>query len=93
MTHTSPLKVGRKIPSTKIVFQYKDVDFDLDGWADATKYRPVDFDLVLLQIEGREKPISGWAVGNTWDSVRMKDKDIVLTWKRKREFSSEYEQD
>lgn len=61
---------------------YKDVKYDEDGWADANKYLPADYDLVYLKIE--DQPcVCGWSAGNSWDGLQVKKEDKVLFWKRK----------
>jgi hypothetical protein len=60
---------------------YLDVSYDNDGWADAKKYLPCDFDLVLLKRkDGRI--LKGWSVSNSWDGLRLKKTDEIVQWKR-----------
>lgn len=63
-------------------FSYRDILFDEDGWADAKKYLPGDYDLVFLDIEGKP-PTSGWSIGDDWDGLYIEKGDKVLYWKRK----------
>jgi len=76
-----PKKVGKDYP---VVFSYRDVKTDDDGWVDAAKYLPADFDLVYMKVEGK-KTLSGWMSGNNWEGLRLKEGDKVLYWKRKPE--------
>lgn len=63
---------------------YLSVPKDFDGWVDASKYVPADYDLCLLKIEGKSiRP--GWISGLNWNGLRVEDKDKVLFWKRKKE--------
>lgn len=73
-------KTGRP-KKTPILFAYKDVEYDLDGWADCSKFLPEDFDLVHLRLK-REKTVSGWIVGFKWVGLRLKNDDIVCFWKK-----------
>lgn len=62
-------------------FFYTDVEYDADGWVDAKRFMPADFDLCLLKIEDKSS-IPGWASGFNWDGLRVKKKDKVLYWKK-----------
>lgn len=62
-------------------YSYKNVFFDEDGWADAKKYVPEDFDLVSVKIKNK-KICSAWVNGKTWDGLKIKREDEVLAWKR-----------
>ena len=78
------IKVGAKYaaPDGKNkYYRYPDVKRDEDGWADATKFLPADYDLCRLKIKDR-KSISGWHKVNQWDGVFLKDGYEVLYWKR-----------
>lgn len=68
-------------------FTYQKVPVDADGWADATKYLPIDYDLCQLMVEGYRRPVRGWAVGIRWEGFRIKDGDKVICWKRCKEMS------
>jgi len=70
-------KVGESLLS------YDDVIYDIDGWADAKKYAPEQFDLVLIQTDN--KTVNGWHTGEEWYSLRLRDYDDVLYWKRRKE--------
>ncbi len=63
-------------------FSYRDVEYDEDGWVDATKYIPEECDLVILRMDD-DRSLPGWWTGNGWDGLRIKRKDKVLYWKRK----------
>jgi hypothetical protein len=63
-------------------FAYRDIPFDEDGWADAERFMPADYDLVFLKIEGK-KSVSGWSTGNSWDGLKLEKADKVKYWKRK----------
>lgn len=66
-------------------FRYKDVKTDLDGWADATKYLPQDYDLLFLKVHrhGMTHIISGWYQETKWFGVKLRKYDSVVQWKRK----------
>jgi hypothetical protein len=73
-----------RIKKTAVPFQYKDVEFDIDGWADCKRFLPDDYDLVLLKLS-RGKTIPGWIAGSSWDGLKLKKEDTVLYWKKKEE--------
>ena len=73
-----------KVKKTPVYYTYRDVEYDIDGWADSKRFLPEDFDLVFMRLK-REKTITGWVNGNTWDGLRLKDDDEVLFWKRNEE--------
>lgn len=73
-----------KMKKVEVLYTYRDVHFDIDGWADSKQYLPDDFDLVYMKIEGK-KVIPGWVTGSSWSGLRIKEADQVLYWKRKPE--------
>lgn len=66
------------------VFAYRDVFFDPDGWADASRFLPEEYDLVLLKYD-TERTTCGWLSGTTWEGLRHNPDQQVLYWKRKLE--------
>ena len=70
----------------KTPFFYKNVEFDDRGWADANKFRPSKYDLVLLKILREQldfsHPLVGWWTGNTWDGFKIRPNDEVIAWKK-----------
>lgn len=71
----------KKVGQTKL--GYDDVQYDIDGWADAKKYAPEPFDLVTLKTE--ERTGNGWFKGADWYSRKLGDNIKVLFWKRLEE--------
>lgn len=63
---------------------YHNLKYDANGWADASKYLPKDYDLVWMKIEHKRNK-SGWINGKEWNAIGLKDSDVVLYWKRRRE--------
>lgn len=63
-------------------FFYKDVDLEKDGWVDAKKFLPLDFDLVSLKVKGKDKVLTGWSTGNSFDGLRLDQNAEVVFWKR-----------
>ena len=60
---------------------YKFTQFEDDGWADAEMYKPIPYDLVLLETsEGQQK--SGWWAEFHWDGRHVSTSDVVVRWKR-----------
>lgn len=80
------IKVGKRVlKNGKLAkVSYKAVEYDKDGWADATKGLPIDGDLMFLKVDGVEKG-SGWCWGRRWEGLHLKKKDIVSHWKRNQE--------
>lgn len=82
------IKVGRKIKEKESkIYSYHDVKYDDDGWADASKYLPLDFDLVYLKAVDRKEVIRGWHCHNVWDGYKLKDKEKILYWKKDKDES------
>lgn len=75
-------KVGRRIFPENKTFTYKDIKFDIHGWAHASEYLPLDFDLVIAKIKDKEKEISAWCKGRNWEGIRMKLGEEVEKWKK-----------
>ena len=79
------LKVARDVVRDKTTKKkrklcYREVKCDPDGWVDSKRFFPADFDLVFLKTE--EKTYPGWAVGNNWDGLNVKQDIKVMYWKR-----------
>lgn len=64
-------------------YTYSDVKYDADGWADAKKFIPEDFDLCHLKIKD-QKTKSGWSKGYKFDGLRIEPEDEVLYWKKQK---------
>ncbi len=76
-------KVGTRLhEDTDSCFTYPMVKYDCDGWADASKYSPIDYDLLFLKIEGLKGTIRGWCSQNRWDGMKWKEGYKVKYWKR-----------
>jgi hypothetical protein len=82
-------KRTKKPRESEILYTYNDVEYDSDKWADSSLFLPEDFDLVLLDIEGK-KPISGWYNASQWTGLRLRKGDKVKRWKRLIENREEY---
>ncbi len=79
------MKVGRDfVRETGKKLSYRTVKTDCDGWVDARKYLPGDYDLMYLKIKNKESR-AGWIVGNKWDGLRVCPDDEVIYWKKKQE--------
>lgn len=61
---------------------YPMVTYDADGWADASLFHPIDYDLLYLKLKGKKGVIRGWCSGNHWDGLKMQDGDKVVYWKK-----------
>lgn len=78
-------KVGSKISETsKKVFTYLMCEYDENGFVDASKYLPIDFDMLLLECEKDSLKFNcyGWYTGHNWDGLRYNN-EKVLRWKKK----------
>ena len=78
-----PVQVEKSYKDGKIKYTYKDVKYDIDGWVDAKKYLPADYDLCLMKTKSRT--LYGWYSGLSWDGMKIKDSDQILFWKRKQQ--------
>jgi len=79
-------KVGNKISEdSKKYLHYPDIKYDADGWANASEYLPVDFDILYLKVEGLKGIIRGWSTGTSWDGAKLPHGSKILYWKRSRE--------
>lgn len=76
------IKLGRDKTEEGKTFTYRHLKTDPDGWVDAKKYLPADYDLMYLKIKDK-KSCSGWAVGTKWDGLHISSGDEILYWKRK----------
>ncbi len=64
-------------------FVYKNTRFNNGGWANASKYRPIPFDLVIVHTKcGREHV--GWWNKKSWDGLHLNSTDIIDKWKRRK---------
>lgn len=73
-------KVGQKHPTLDKDWKYSDIEYDADGWVNAGKYLPQDFDLCYLKTDSGNK--RGWWTGNVWDGLRLDNKQEIYYWKR-----------
>ena len=71
--------VGRKAPGGGRL-SYKGVPKDKDGFADAEKFLPMDFDLCILRTLGRT--VTGWWTGQNWEGLKITKKTHVVSWKK-----------
>jgi len=62
---------------------YTVTEFDEDGWAETKKALPIPFDLVLMKTN-TDKKIIGWWNQQNWEGIRLRSKDKVVKWKRRR---------
>lgn len=65
---------------------YSSIPYEQDGWVDAKKFMPADFDLCFLKIKNKKSRF-GWATGFKWDGLNIDEDDEVLYWKIKKEKS------
>lgn len=63
-------------------FSYTVTKFDSNGWAKAKDSLPIPYDLVTA-LTNTDKKINAWWNERNWDGYRLKDKDVIIKWKRK----------
>lgn len=71
----------KEVGFTKL--SYDDVKYNKDGWADATKYAPSRFEIVVLKT--KNKMANGWYQGGEWFSRKWGKNLQVLQWKPSKE--------
>lgn len=67
----------------KNIFTYDDVIYSKDGWADIKKFVPMEYDLVCVKIEGKDRDYFGWWTGSSWEGSKISKNDVVIKWKIK----------
>jgi len=68
---------GKKFTYTKVLYQK-------DGWADATKFLPLKYDLVNIKFE--KKTVHGWWDGLNWIGLKITPEDKALAWNKKEDY-------
>jgi hypothetical protein len=64
------------------LLRYGDIPTEHGGWVTDLRFRPHSFDLVLLRVPGREKPVAGWWDGYFWQGRLWKHSYKPTAWKR-----------
>lgn len=77
------VQVEKTYKIDKVKYNYRDVKYDIDGWADAKKFLPANFDLCLLKT--KSKTIHGWYSGLSWDGMNIQESDEILYWKHQKD--------
>jgi len=80
-----PVQVGKDYSKKKDGIHipkltYAKVPNDGNGWVEAHKYLPANYDLVLMKIGDTYKP--GWYQGNSWEGYKYEPGEEVTHWKR-----------
>ena len=81
------IHVGKPLPAAKIKsknlckYTYRDIVYDDKGWADATQYLPLDYDLIIAKDESG-RVYSGWYNGFSWDGKYLTENHKITRWKR-----------
>lgn len=79
-------KIGEGKGKTKNKFlDYASIPYDKDGYADAMKYCPSNYDLLQMVTDGGRIRM-GWWTGNEYYSRKLKPEESVIAWKKAREF-------
>ena len=71
------------VDDPKKSFTYKMCVTDCDGWVDASRFLPLDYDLVYARLE--DKTIAAWHAGRKWDGLHLKPGSNVKYWKKKED--------
>lgn len=61
---------------------YDDVEYDQNGFADCTKYRPIEFDICVIKINNG-KTFIGWWDGFQYYSGKLRNMTYKVTHWRK----------
>lgn len=57
-----------------------------NGWFDAQKYRPLQYELVLIKTDiNTKRRKTGWWDGLRWEGFRLQKEESVLYWKPEKE--------
>lgn len=78
------LKVGHSIVPFKgktRLLGYDLIDYQDDGFADANKYIPNDFDMCFLTTS-LGKRMNGWWTGQEFYSIRLLPGDVIVSWRK-----------
>lgn len=78
------IKIGTliKTPEGKSKkISYKHAIRDEEGWIDASRFLPEDFDMVEIKSDGL-KQVFGWCMGKCWDGLYVKPKMKIKFWKK-----------
>lgn len=77
------MKVGKDfVQGTEKKVAYKDVYKNVNEWVNASKYIPIDYDLVMVRLSNGDLTY-GWAQGSTWQGVLITPETRVIAWKKK----------
>ena len=80
---TSKITTNQPIHEKINTFRYLLTNFNSEGWADATRFRPIPFDLVLVEtLQGKKFP--AWWNQHKWEGLHLKSSDSIKRWKRRR---------
>lgn len=75
-------KIKDKITGEKRACKYSDVPTDKDKWVHDLEYMPIPYDLMFLRIKDVPRVKSGWWNGKKWEGLRLKEGEIIISWKR-----------
>lgn len=76
-------QVGTKYPGHKACLTYQDIEKDNDGWVDPSKWLPLPYDMV--QVDIGNKILNCWHSGMIWEGLHLRKKHVINKWKRKPE--------
>lgn len=78
-----PKRVGKPYGNKnfpKKPLSYNQLPTDDEGFVDAHKYLPIDYDLV--QVKAGDRLISAWRAGRKWDGLHLTPNTPIRWWKR-----------
>lgn len=68
------------------IAKYSDIPKD-KRWSTLLEFIPVYYDLVELKIKDYHKNKIGWFNGSEWTGLRLKATDVVLAWKKTKDYN------
>lgn len=78
--------IEKKGVPRRFICKYSDVPCTEDGWVTDLQYLPINYDMMLLSVDGRKKPVPAWWTGDEWEGLRFKKEYQVNAWKRMPEY-------
>lgn len=77
-------KIVDKTTNKERLFKYTDIPF-VNKWIEID-YLPVNFDLVEIWINNKQKKVPAWWDSKKWQGLRLRKGDEITKWKRTEQF-------
>jgi hypothetical protein len=81
--NTPPFFIGKikeKKDNKVIYWNYRNIKYDKNGWANAEEYLPDQFDLCFIKTENN-RVLKGWHTGQIWDGLNVNHTHKIKYWK------------